>query len=89
MLQQLDILMDSVGRQEGLEITDEDLDQEIASYAEKEDKKPEQVRGELKRNDSLEKLREDLFRRRVMDRLVEKADVTVKKTGQPEGEESA
>jgi trigger factor len=75
-----DIVLEAVGRQESIEVTDEDLDQEIASFAESEKKQPAQVKAELKRNGGLERLRDELFRRRVIDRLVEKADITVQKT---------
>ncbi len=84
-----DILMDALGRQEGIEVSDEDLDKEIESYAEREGQPAAQVKGRLKREGNLDRLREDLFRRRVLDRLVEKADVTVARTGRGETEETA
>ena len=82
----VDLLMDAVGRQEGIEVTDEDLDKEIEAYAEREGGKPAQIKARLKKEGSLERIRDDLFRRRILDRLVEKADVTVSKTGRREGE---
>ena len=83
----VDILMDSVARQEGIEVTDEDLDKELESFAQQESQNPAQVKARLKKEGSLERLRDDLFRRRVLDRLVEKAAVTVAVVGHHPGEE--
>jgi trigger factor len=85
----VNILFDAVARQEGIEVTDEDLDREIASFAERENRPVAQVKGELKREGGLNRLRDDLFRRRVIDTLVEKADVTVAGAAPPAGEEPA
>ena len=85
----VDLLMDAVGRQEGIEVTDEDLDQQIEAYAEREGEKTAQIKARLKKEGSLERIRDDMFRRRVLDRLVEKADVTVSKTGPQKTEETA
>lgn len=83
----VDILMDSVARQEGIEVTDADLDQELESFAQQENQQVAQVKAKLKKDGSLERLRDDLFRRRVLDRLVEKAQVTVAVVGHHPGEE--
>jgi len=85
----VDILFDAVARQEGIEVTDEDLDRELASFAEREKRPVAQVKGELKREGGLDRLRDDLFRRRVIDTLVEKADVTVAGAAPPAGKEPA
>ncbi len=85
----MDILMESVGRQEGIEVTEEDLDKELSSYAEREGQPVEKVKARIKKEGDLERLRDDLFRRRVLDRLSEKADVTVAKTVPGEVEETA
>lgn len=81
-----DILIEAVGRQENIEVTDENLDTEIEAFAKEEGKPVAQVKGRLRKEGNLERLRNDLFRRRVMDTLVEKADITVTKVG---GEEDA
>jgi trigger factor len=81
-----DILIEAVGRQENIAVTDEDLDKEIEAFAQEEGKPLAQVKGRLRSEGNLERLRNDLFRRRVVDTLVEKADITVTKV---EGEEDA
>jgi trigger factor len=83
----LDILLEAVGRQEKIEVTDEELEGEIAAYASAESKNAAQVRARLKRDGGLDRLRNDIFRRRVVDRLVEKANVTVIQAGRTPGSE--
>jgi trigger factor len=83
-----DILIEAVGSKEGIEVTEEDLDREIASFAEAEQKQPAQVKAEIKKNEGLDRLRDELFRRRVIDKLVELAEVTVVKAGPGPGEEA-
>ncbi len=85
----VDLIMDAVARAEGIEVTDEDLDKEIDAYAEREGETGAKVKARLKKEGALDRIREDLFRRRVLDRLVEKADVTVSKTGPKKTEETA
>ena len=63
------------------------LDQELESFAQQENQQVAQVKAKLKKDGSLERLRDDLFRRRVLDRLVEKAQVTVAAVGHHPGEE--
>jgi trigger factor len=84
-----DILLEAVGRKEGIEVTEEDLDQEIASFADSEKKQPAQVKAELKKSEGLDRLRDELFRRRVIDTLVERAQVTVVKTAPGTTEEAS
>jgi trigger factor len=83
-----DILLEAVGRKEGILVTEEDLDREIASFAESEQKQPAQVKAELKKSEGLDRLRDELFRRRVIDKLVELADVSVVKTAHGPAEEA-
>jgi len=77
-----------VGSKEGILVTEEDLDREIASFAESEQKQPAQVKAEIKKNEGLDRLRDELFRRRVIDKLVELAEVTVVKTSPGPSEEA-
>jgi trigger factor len=83
-----DILIETVGRKEQIEVTDEDLDKEIESFAEQEEKKPAQVKARLKKEGNLGRLQNDLFRRQVLDRLIEKADVTGNDAGQAEASQA-
>lgn len=76
-----DILIDAVGRKEGIEVTEEDVAKEIESFAKQENRNPAQVKARLKKEDQLDRLHRDLFRRRVMDTLLEKADVAAAVTG--------
>ena len=92
----VDILIDAVGRAEGIEVTDEEFENEIASFAEQDKKSPAQVKAQLKKEGNLDRLRNDLYRRGVIDRLVEKADIenaavksaTVENASEPATEET-
>ena len=70
-----DILIDAVGKAENIEVTEEELETEIASFAEQENKPPAQVKAQLKKEGNLDRLRNDLYRRQVIDTLVKKADI--------------
>jgi trigger factor len=78
-----DILIDAVGKAENIEVTDEELDNEIASFAEQESKPPAQVKAQLKKEGNFDRLRNDLHRRQVIDKLVEKADIENAKKSEP------
>ena len=71
-----DILIDTVARQESISVTDEDVDAEIAKAAEAQNRPAAKLKAELRKEDGLSRLRRDLVTRRVMERLVELADVT-------------
>jgi trigger factor len=83
-----DILIDTVGKAEEIEVTDEQLENEIASFAEQENKPPAQVKAQLKKEGNLDRLRNDLYRRSVIDRLVEKADIENAVGSEPATEET-
>jgi len=85
----VDLLLEAVGKQEQIEVPDEDLDKAIADLAENEKEEPARLKARLKKERKLERLRDDLFRRRVVDRLLEKADVTVAGAGLPDVEGEA
>ena len=71
-----DLVVDTVANQEGIEVTDGDLDAEIRKFADEDDRPAAKIKGRLKKEGGLERLRDDLRRRRVIDRLIEHADVT-------------
>ena len=76
-----DILVDTVGRQEKITVSEEDLDAEIARFAERDGRPVEKIKADLRREDGLGRLRRDLFRKRVVETLVEKADVVEAASG--------
>jgi trigger factor len=79
-LRKREILLDSIARQESIEVTEEDLAAEIARSA-PAGIDPQVVRRRLEREGELERVRDDLRERRILDFLLEQA--TVRRTVQP------
>jgi trigger factor len=65
-----DLVIQAIGRQENLNLTDEEVDQEIVRYAEREGKSAAEVRGRLKRGGDLDRLKDDMFRHKVVQTLL-------------------
>jgi len=75
-----DLLLEAIGRQEGVSVTDEDLLAELARSA-APGVDPQVVRRKLERDGELDRVREDLRERKVLDFLLEQA--TIQRTHQP------
>jgi len=73
------LILESVAEQEGIEVSDEDLDKEISRIAEARKIDPEQMKGRMIANGRLDDLRSDLRRRKTLDFLVGNAEITEKK----------
>jgi trigger factor len=84
-----DLVLETIARQEGIEVTEEDLDRQIDEFAKSEDKPPAKIKAELKKTGGLNRLRDELFQRRMMDALIELADVAeAEKPGASEEEKA-
>jgi len=81
-----DLILETVARQEGIEITEEDLDKQIEEFAQTENKPAAKIKAELKKTGGLTRLRDEMFQRRMLDSLIELADVT-EATPKPEASE--
>jgi trigger factor len=77
-----DLALRAVAAQEGIEATDEDLEQEIERMAERLEEKPAKVRRDLERRGILEAVRSDIARGKALRFLVDHADV-VDEAGNP------
>jgi trigger factor len=88
-----DLALRAVAAQEGIEATDEELDQEVERIAERLEEKPARVRRDLERRGILEAVRSDIARGKALGFLVDHAEV-VDEAGNtldlkvPEGEPS-
>jgi trigger factor len=76
-----DLLLESVGRQENVTVTDQEVDQEIERFAAREGKSKAEVKGRLKRGGDLDRLKDDMFRHKVIQTLLGLAKVDVVKKG--------
>ncbi|HSR66373.1 MAG TPA: trigger factor [Acidobacteriota bacterium] len=75
----LALILNQVARDEGIEIGDSDLEEEIAKMAESSQQPPEKVRQRLRSEGSLEGFRERLLRRRAMERVEKSAQISEEK----------
>lgn len=74
-----DLLIQAVARQENVTLTDEEVDTEIARFAEREKKSVAEVRGRLKREGEIDHLKDDMFRHKVVQTLLGLVKVDVVK----------
>jgi len=81
------IMIQQVAKQESIQVTDQDMDDEIARIAAYQQLKPEEVKDRLRDEKELDRLRDNLLERKVIDFLISQADIGVvkKPLPQPEG----
>jgi trigger factor len=77
-----DLALRAIVAKEGITATEEDVEREIAQYAERADEKPEKVRREFEQRGVLEAVRSDIARGKAVQFLVDHAKV-VDESGQP------
>jgi trigger factor len=77
-----DLALRAVAAQEGIDVTDEELEQEIGRIAERLEEKPPKVRRDLERRGILEAVRSDIARGKALRFLVDHAEV-VDEAGNP------
>lgn len=82
---QREILLGAVARQEGLEVSDEDVAREIDRMAQAEPRQAARIRSRYQSEDRRRGLREALLERKALDWLIEKADVVEESTPQDAG----
>lgn len=70
-----DLVLEAVARQEGLKVTQEDLDREVEGLAEASGRDAKEVRKILERSRQVTSLAGDIIRTKALDLLVEGADV--------------
>ncbi len=78
----VDLALRAVADAEGLEATEDDLDDEIAQVAERVGQKPAKVRAEFERGGQLAAVRSDIRKRKALDWLLERVEI-VDPQGQP------
>ncbi|MCX5800903.1 MAG: trigger factor [Candidatus Eisenbacteria bacterium] len=80
------IVIQQVAKQESIQVTDKDVDDEIARIAAYQQLKPEEVKERLQGETELGRLRDNLLERRVIDSLVSQANVKIVKQPLPKPE---
>ncbi len=69
------IVLDEVSRRENLVVSDEDLDREVAGYAERSARTAQAARAQLEKDGELERVRTGLRRERAVDYLLSRATI--------------
>jgi len=69
------LVIDEIARREQIEATDEDVENEIAKFAERAGRTPAAVRARLEKDGALERIRAGVRREKTMAFLIEKAHV--------------
>jgi trigger factor len=70
------LVIDEIGRRESVAATDEELEAEIAKFAERAGRTPAAVRARLEKEGALDRLRAGLVREKTMTWLIEHASVS-------------
>ncbi len=71
----VDLALRAVGVAEDIEVTDEDLDAEFATVAERVGQKPAAVRTRIERNGQMSAVRSDIRKRKALDWLIERVEL--------------
>jgi trigger factor len=77
-----DLALRALADAEDIEVTEEDLDAEIANLAERVGQKPDRVRRELERAEQVQAVRSDIRKRKALEWLVEHVEL-IDESGQP------
>ena len=69
------LVLDEIARREKIEATEEDVDQEIAKFAERSGRAPAAVRARLEKEDGVDRIRVGIQREKTMTWLLDKAAI--------------
>ena len=70
------IVLDEVARRENLAVSDEELEREVASFAERSGRTTAAVRAQLEKDGDLDRLRTGLRRERTVDFLMSRVTIS-------------
>ena len=71
-----ELLLEEIARQQGVEVTDEDLGREIAVISARAQREPKEIAQNLAETGRIRALAADIMRRKALDYLVEQVNVT-------------
>jgi trigger factor len=69
------IVLDEIARREAIEATEEDVDREVATFAERSGQAPAAVRARLEKEDALDRIRTGIRREKTVAWLLERAQI--------------
>lgn len=71
----IELILAAAGRQENVKLEEEEVDAEIKRYAEREGKSVAEIKGRLRRTEAMDRLRNDMYKHKVIERLLSLAKV--------------
>jgi trigger factor len=80
------LLLDAIGKKEDIDVSDEDLDEEVKRMAEEQGQNAARLRATMEKNQQLILLRAQMREERILDFLMDKAEVTEEPDPDPEEE---
>jgi len=81
------LLLEAIRKAEGIDVTQEEIDAEIQTMAEAQGQNPARLRATMQGNNQLLLLQAQMREERILDFLMEEAEVTEAPDPEPEGEE--
>jgi trigger factor len=69
------LILEEIGKREGLSASDDEVAEELAQHAKSLDKEPAELRAQLESGGRLGALAADIIRRKALDLIVERADI--------------
>ena len=70
------LVLDEIARRENMTVTDEDIEKDVAEFAERSGRTPAAVRARLEKEGALSRLAAGLRREKTMDYVLTQAQVT-------------
>ena len=70
------LLLDAIGKAEDIDVTDEEVDQEVKEMAKERNQNPERLRAQLEKSQEIVLIRAQMREERILDFLMERSEVT-------------
>ena len=83
------LVLDEIIKEEDIDVTEDELNEKLQEMAEQYDDSPERIREVFENQGRLEMMREEIRMRKVIDLLVENAEVEIKPKEEDDDEKSA
>lgn len=83
------LLLEAIREAEGIDVTEEELEAEVKEMAEEQGQNPQRLRATMEKNNQLLLLRAQMREERILDFLMEQAEVTEAPDPEPEEDEAS
>ena len=83
------LLLDAIGKKEDIDVSDEELGEEIKEIATERNQNPERLKAQMEKSQEIILIRAQMREERILDFLMEKSKVTEAADPEPEAEAAA